>query len=333
MKQGVKAVVRAAAVLLALAVPACWAQAVISARSGLVNYVAGDVQLEGQPVKLDGAIFPNVKVGQTLSTGMGHAEVLLTPGVFLRLDRNTSFRMVSDKLTNTQVEILRGSAMVEADEMLKDNRIAVKLGDSDTLLVKTGLYHFNAEAGQIRTFTGKAQVSDGSNSTELKGGRTLLVGSSLTADKFNKNKSKDELYAWSAQRDYLLERANISSARTQNSKGLSASLWSWNPGFGMFTFLPSAGYVYSPFGMYWYSPASVWIVSQPVGYGGYGGNGGGPAGNTSASTSSVGNTSTRESTLATRSSAGSPAMGSSPSPSSGMGAASAGARSGPSGHR
>jgi hypothetical protein len=330
MKQGVNAVVRAAAVLLALAVPACWAQAVISARSGLVNYVAGDVQLEGQPVKLDGAIFPNVKVGQTLSTGMGHAEVLLTPGVFLRLDRNTSFRMVSDKLTNTQVEILRGSAMVEADEMLKDNRIAVKLGDSDTLLVKTGLYHFNAEAGQIRTFTGKAQVSDGSNSTELKGGRTLLVGSSLTADKFNKNKSKDELYAWSAQRDYLLERANISSARTQNSKGLSASLWSWNPGFGMFTFLPSAGYVYSPFGMYWYSPASVWIVSQPVGYGG---NGGGPAGNTSASTSSVGNTSTRESTLATRSSAGSPAMGSSPSPSSGMGAASAGARSGPSGHR
>jgi hypothetical protein len=330
MKQGVKAVVRAAAILLALAVPACWAQAVISARSGLVNYVAGDVQLEGQPVKLDGAIFPNVKVGQTLSTGMGHAEVLLTPGVFLRLDRNTSFRMVSDKLTDTQVEILRGSAMVEADEMLKDNRIAVKLGDSDTLLVKTGLYHFNAEAGQIRTFTGKAQVSDGSNSTELKGGRTLLVGSSLTADKFNKNKSKDELYAWSAQRDYLLERANISTARTQNSKGLSASLWSWNPGFGMFTFLPSAGYVYSPFGMYWYSPASVWIVSQPVGYGG---NGGGPAGNTSASTSSVGNTSTRESTLATRSSGGSSGMGSSPSPSSGMGAASAGARSGPSGHR
>jgi hypothetical protein len=321
--------VRTAAFLLALAVPVCWAQAVISARSGLVNFVAGDVQLEGQPVKLDGAIFPNVKVGQTLSTGMGHAEVLLTPGVFLRLDKNTSFRMVSDKLTDTQVEILRGSAMVEADEMLKDNRIAVKLGDSDTLLVKTGLYHFNAEAGQIRTFAGKAQVSDGSNSTELKGGRTLLVGSSLTADKFNKNKSKDELYAWSAQRDYLLERANISSARTHNSKGLSASLWSWNPGYGMFTFLPSAGYVYSPFGMYWYSPASVWIVSQPVNYGEYGG---GPAGNTSAGTSSVGNTSTRESTMATRSAVGSPGMGTSPSPSAG-GAASAGARSAPSGHR
>src|ERR1700687_490487 len=123
---------RSAAVLLAaslLAIPAAWSQAVISGRSGMVNYVEGDVQLAGRPGKLDGAIFPNVKIGETLSTQAGHAEVLLTPGVFLRLDRNTSFRMISDKLTDTQVEILKGSALVEADEILKDNRIAVKMAD------------------------------------------------------------------------------------------------------------------------------------------------------------------------------------------------------------
>ncbi len=109
--------------------------------------------------------------------------------------------MISNKLTDTQVEILSGSALVEADEILKDNHIAMKMGDSETLLLKTGLYHFNADAGQVRTFSGKALVSDASNSTELKGGRTLLVDSLLTPDKFNKNKSKDELYAWSEQRD------------------------------------------------------------------------------------------------------------------------------------
>jgi hypothetical protein len=322
--------VRAAAFLLTLAVPVCWAQAVISARSGLVNFVAGDVQLEGQPLKLDGAIFPNVKVGQTLSTRMGHAEVLLTPGVFLRLDKNSSFRMVSDHLTDTQIEILSGSVLVEADEILKDNRISIKLGDSDTVLIKTGLYHFNAEAGQIRAFAGKAMVSDASKSTELKGGRTLLVGSSLTADKFNKKKSKDELYAWSAQRDYLLDLANISSARTHNASGLSASMWTWNPGYGMFTYLPGAGYVYNPFGMYWYSPSSVWIVSQPVNYGGYGG---GPAGNTSAGISTLGNSSTQQSAPATRSSVDSPVIGPSSGPSPGMGSASGGPRSAPSGNR
>src|SRR5579864_2511144 len=256
------------AAILALAVPlslpSAWAQAVISARSGMVNYVEGEVKLAGAPVKLDGAIFPSVQIGEILSTQSGHAEILLTPGVFLRLGMNASFRMVSNKLTDTQVEILSGSALVEADEVLKDNRIAVKMGDSETVLMKTGLYHFNADAGQVRTFTGKAQVSEASNSTELKGGRTLLVASSLTPDKFDRNKSKDELYAWSEQRDYRLELANISIARGTRARSLSNSMWAWDSWLGMYTFLPRSGYMYSPFGMAWYSPDTVWVVFQPV---------------------------------------------------------------------
>lgn len=262
---------RTAAILLSLAVPVCWAQAVISARSGMVNFVEGKVQLAGQPVKLDGAIFPEVKLGQTLSTQAGHAEILLTPGVFLRLDRNTSFQVISNKLTDTQVEILSGSALVEADEILKDNRIMVKMGDSETRLLKTGLYHFNAAAGQVRTFAGKAQVSDASNSAELKGGRTLLVDSSLTPERFNKNKSKDELYAWSEQRDRRLELANISVARGTNSNSFSGSLWAWDPWQGMYTFLPRYGYMNNPFGMAWYSPGTVWVAYLP-GNGVYQGN-------------------------------------------------------------
>ena len=155
----------------------------------MVNFVEGEVQLADQPVKLDGAIFPEVKIDQVFHAD-GHAEILLTPGVFLRLDRNTSFRMISNKLTDTQVEILSGSALVEANEILKDNRIAVKMGEAETVLLKTGLYHFNADAGQVRTFAGKAQVSDASNSAELKGGRTLLVGSSLTPDNLTRTNRK-----------------------------------------------------------------------------------------------------------------------------------------------
>jgi hypothetical protein len=249
--------------LTLIAVPASWAQAVISAHSGMVNFVEGQVQLAGQPVKIDGAIFPEVKIGQTLSTQAGHAEILLTPGVFLRLDRNTSFRMVANKLTDTQVEILSGSALVEADEILKDNHVAVKMGDSETVLLKTGLYHFNADAGQVRAFTGKAQVSEASKSAELKGGRTLLVSSSLTTDKFDRNKSKDELYAWSLQRDSRLALANVSAARSM-TPGLASSLWAWDPWYGVYTFLPRSGYSYSPFGYAWYSPGSVWVAFQPA---------------------------------------------------------------------
>jgi len=256
---------RTAVVLVAmLAVPAAWGQAVISARSGMVNYVEGRVHIAGSPVKLDGAIFPEVKIGQALSTEAGHAEILLTPGVFLRLDRNSSFRMVANKLSDTQVEILTGSALVEVDEILKDNHIAVKMGDSSTVLTKNGLYHFNADAGQIRAFDGKAQVSAASNSTELKGGRTLLVANSLTPDKFNKNKSKDELYLWSEQRDYRLALANISAARGIKTNSYTSSMWAWDPWLSMYTFLPRSGRVYSPYGFSWYSPATVWIVFRPV---------------------------------------------------------------------
>ena len=174
--------------------------------------------------------------------------------------------MISNKLTDTQVEILSGSALVEVDEILKDNRIAVKMGDSETVLLKTGLYHFNADAGQVRAFDGKAQVSAASNSTELKGGRTLLVASSLTPDKFDKNKSKDELYLWSEQRDYRLALANISVARSTNANSFSIgnSLWAWDPWLSMYTFLPRSGYMYSPFGIAWYSPETVWIVFRPA---------------------------------------------------------------------
>ncbi len=251
------------AVLAMVSLPAAWAQAVISARSGMVNYVEGDVRLGGAPVKLNGAIFPQVNPGQVLYTQAGRAEILLTPGVFLRLDHNTSFRMISSKLTDTQVEILNGSALVEADEILKSNRITVKMGDSQTLLLKTGLYHFNADVGQVRTFEGKAEVSNASNSTELKGGRTLLVASSLEPDKFNKKKSRGELYAWSEERDARLALANVSAARGVNSRGFATSLWAWNPYYSMYTFLPYSGYGYSPFGMSWYSPRTVWVVLQP----------------------------------------------------------------------
>ena len=252
-----------AGILLAPA-PAAWAQAVISAHSGMVNYVEGDVRMAGQQVKLNGAIFPDVKVGQVLSTGSGHAEILLTPGVFLRLDRNTSFRMAANKLTDTQIEVLSGSVLVEVDEILKDNRIAVKMKDSETQLLKTGLYHFNADAGQIRTFEGRAQLSDAARSTEIKGGRTMLVGSTSNPDKFNRNKSKDELYAWSKLRDGRLAVSNMAIARRTNPRGLSNSLWAWDPAMSMFTFLPRSGYINSPFGIYLYSPGSVWVAYQQL---------------------------------------------------------------------
>lgn len=215
---------RAPAVLISvLSAPAVWTQTVISAHSGTVNYVEGVVQLAGQPVKLNGVSFPEVKIGQTLSTQIGHAEILLTPRVFLRLGRNTSFRMISNKLTNPFVEILNGSAIVDYDILLQNrsvnlDRIVVRMGDSETLILKAGRYYFDADAGHISVFDGKAHVSGASNTTEIRGGRALSVGAVLTPEKLNRKKSTDELYTWSVRRDYVL---GISATRGATSQRFS----------------------------------------------------------------------------------------------------------------
>ena len=100
-----------AAVVLAL--PAV-GQSVISTRSGVVYYFDGSVYLENQPLESHIGKFPSVPQGAELRTAQGHAEVELTPGVFLRMGDNSSIRMLSNDLANTRVELQTGSAIVDS---------------------------------------------------------------------------------------------------------------------------------------------------------------------------------------------------------------------------
>ena len=103
--------------MLALGASAALAQSVISARSGLIHYVEGRVYLGDQLVESKFGTFPEVKENATLRAEQGRAEILLTPGVFLRLGENSSFRMVTNRLIDTRLEFLSGSAVIEADDL------------------------------------------------------------------------------------------------------------------------------------------------------------------------------------------------------------------------
>ena len=61
------------------------AQQVISAQSGTVHYIEGMVYAGGQLVDRKFGQFPALKAGEELETKDGRAEVLLTPGAFLRV--------------------------------------------------------------------------------------------------------------------------------------------------------------------------------------------------------------------------------------------------------
>ena len=98
---------------------------VVSAKSGTVNYVEGQVLLNDQPVESSITKYPDMKENGVLRTGAGRVEVLLTPGTILRMGENSALKMITNRLVDTRVELQSGSAVVEQVETAKDNHVTV----------------------------------------------------------------------------------------------------------------------------------------------------------------------------------------------------------------
>ena len=251
------------------------AQQVISAHSGVVQYVEGAAYINDNQVDPKFGQFPDIRENQVFRTEEGRAEVLLTPGVFLRLAENTSVRMVSNKLTDTRVEILSGSAMVECEDIPKDNAITLLYKNESISLLKRGLYRVDAEAARASVYDGEAIVRGESGQLTLKAGKATTLNGALMAENFDK-KDGDELYRWSARRSGYLSKANVSSAMGLRNTGNHTGGWFWNSMFGMYTFIPYRGVYYSPFGFGFFSPYTVDYYSfYPGYYNGYYGYGSG----------------------------------------------------------
>lgn len=267
---------RRAAFVFALAGSVCaWGQRAISAHSGMVNYVEGTVTLDGKTLEPKVTELPEVKNRSVLATEEGRVEVLLTPGAFIRLAENSSMRMISNTLWDTRVEVVSGSAMVEIDELLKDNSITVQYGDAQIAMEKKGLFRVDAgsgasDPGSLKVFDGEARVTLNGDGVTARKGRQVDLGAVLSASNFDP-KDTDAFYRWSARRAEYIATANVSAARSSVGSGFTSSQWVYNPWYGMYTFVPALGYGYSPFGWNYYSPLTVGYLSPyGYGYGGYG---------------------------------------------------------------
>jgi len=250
-----------------------------SALPGTLNYVEGQASLNARVLDSKSVGSAEVQPGQSLTTEKGKAEVLLTPGVFLRVGNNTSVKMISPSLTDTEVGVTQGHAMIEVAEIHPENDIRVTADGTTTQLLKTGLYDFNLNQGELRVFDGKAVVENGSGHVQVKGGREVSLADNtlLKAQKFNKKSyAEGDLYRWSSLRSSYLAEANVDAAGMYAANGLGpwgygwmGADWYWDPWFDAYTFIPGDGIFYSPFGWGFYSP---WLAYQAPLYGyGYGG--------------------------------------------------------------
>jgi hypothetical protein len=261
-----------------LSVPAWGANADSNRRTampGTLNYVEGQASMGDQKLDSRSVGSANLQNGQVLETGNGKAEILLTPGVYLRLGNNSSVKMVSSNLTNTQVALNQGEAMLEVDQIYPQNNIHISQSGADTRVVKTGLYDFDASDQMVRVFDGKAIVSaDDRNTTVKKGHEVALNAGKIKAQGFDEKAvtQNDDLYRWSSLRSEYLSQANVATARTYfvnggYGPGWWGPGWYWDPWFAGFTFLPGSGFFYNPFGWGFYSPVMVYRAPVVVGRG------------------------------------------------------------------
>lgn len=254
----------------------------ISAKPGVVNYIEGNISLNGQPVSPGELRSAALNAGDVLSVNTGKAEVLLTPGVFLRLGNNSQVHMISPSLVDTQLELQRGEAMIEVDQIVKDCRVSVLNHGASILIEKEGLYRLSADdAPRVAVIDGKAQVYLGDKKLDLGKGREVVLSDLLKPEKFDRKK-EDDLYAWSNVRSEYNASVSYQAARSAPVNGYSAypsglgygyggGGWLWNAGFNSWAWLPGDGAFFSPFGWGFFSPGAVGyapVVAVPVGGGG-----------------------------------------------------------------
>jgi hypothetical protein len=254
------------------------------ARPGTVNYVEGAAYLDGQRVTGKSVGSVDLNPGDELTTQQGKAEILLTPGVFLRLDDNSAVKMISPDLMRTQVELERGRAGVEVDQIYPQNNLDIVDAGVSTQLLKNGFYEFNADQPTAMVFDGKAAVEVGDGKyREVKSHHELaLVAESAAgpSDKplakekpasFDVSAAKDDLYNWSSLRSQYLAQANNQIAGEYASGPGFVPGWYWDPYMWDYTYL-GLGPFYSPFGFgfYPYGWAGGWYGGGRYGYRGIG---------------------------------------------------------------
>ena len=224
-------------------------QYVVSVKAGLVNHVQGAANV----VEME-----QVRRGRPIETAdHGYAEVLLTPGSFLRIGENSAVVLDGVELESVSLHVLEGPALIEVVDISKKYPIKVTTGNLTTNIVATGVYRF--EDGVATVIDGKLRTAD-SGLTYEKGWQ-VFVKDNYRARKM-KRVQPTSLDVYSQARSQTIAEANAALAASLSpSYGLTDPYWLFAPTFGHYTFIPVAR-CRSPYGQY-YHAAGTRPVATP----------------------------------------------------------------------
>jgi hypothetical protein len=258
---------------------------VISAKAGGINAVTGQASMhtKGESAWQQLTVTDDLDAGDRVRTAAdGRVEILLNPGSYLRLGGDSEVELANNSLTNLEVRLIRGTAIVEASGV-EETQMLINISTPHAKLAidKQGLYRLNVvpdNATELIVRKGRVILSD--THTKVKGGNKVVFSATtvsvakLTDEE--KNLEKDvAIERWSKQRAEMLAKANSRLSRgTLNSAWASLNsdlllfsaygrngFWLYNSRVGCYTFLPFGYNSYSPYGVSY--PTTI--------YGGYGG--------------------------------------------------------------
>jgi hypothetical protein len=287
---------------------------IISAKPGMVNYVeGGPLVFRGDEEEGTKLVARNqLKPGERLQTREGDkAEILLSPGSYLRVAANTQLEIKSAEFDNMHFDLIQGTAILESaafDKKVHALKISTPAGD--VKVVEKGLYRFQItpeKQVEVLVYSGKAEwVKDQSEIATLKASKRYLLGTDDKGKPQFVKLSKDDmdsLDVWSKKRAEYLVAANdrlsdwmFGSSYYGYGYGYRGG-WVYNPFFNAFTFAPFGDYgFYSPYGF------SYGYYYPYYGYYGHGSSGGGGGSSSSGGTSSASSSKPKNSTAQQRSS-------------------------------
>ncbi len=231
---------------------------IVSARAGEINLVEGDVSMKAAQdwaLLVPGDV---VKDGDIVKTGPGsRAEVLLNPGSYLRLSENTEFKFDNTSIDSIKINLLKGSAIVEAAAGEGSARVlaTVVTPKGQFSIVGSGIYRFDVEGSgrtearvaKGRLTTGTVDVREGNQATIGDAGPELVAFDKKSADTFD---------AWSKDRAKSLVAANNNLTRT-NVNLLQAGFLAPFGSSGFFTPFGSS------FGSRWFGSCGGWWYFDP----------------------------------------------------------------------
>jgi FecR protein len=213
------------------------AQSVISTHSGIVYFFEGSVYLGDQVLQPHPGKFSSVPPGAELRTAEGRAEVLLTPGVFVRIGARSAIRMVANELSDTRVELLAGSALVDSAEPNSGTSVTLIYKNWSVRFLEQGVYRIDTDPPRLSILQGKAEVSAGTDKdVTVERGMNLPFASVLVPQPLT-DWPRDALSAWAEGRQQSISADDAIAANIQDPASLNAS----DSGLNSFTYFPMLG--------------------------------------------------------------------------------------------